>query len=300
MSVGNTGDISTLVARAREMKGKRGFLEFLFSNPVNARMLNRKCYFKGGQYCTWEKMKAKFRSCASLISALLMFALVMAASAQTRTVGVYIGDKFRYSITATWSSDDPNATAPDWIGDYKNTEWLEVSVTAISGTNITGKFAQRFRNETENTVDGWVDVDAGNGTLRNFFISANLAAGDTLYNSPSYSTWLINGTVPRTYLGSVRDTNYINITKPEGINLWNYSLYWDKLTGVLVDQFVGNTMQTGSYVYLWSIEFRIISSAPTPTPPISGAAYPIEWIVAIVAAIVIVIVVVVLILRRRK
>jgi len=217
----------------------------------------------------------------------LVSALVMAASAQTRIMGVDVGNKFRYSVAASWSSDDPNATAPPYIVDYKNTEWVEVSVTAVSGTNITGNFTQRLWNETERTVETWVDVDAGNGSLLLFFISANLTAGDTLYDSSSYSTRLINGTVPRTYLGGERDTNYLNVTSHDGTNTTG-SLYWDKLTGVLVDQFTENTYQTGNSTYSWSVEFQIISSDLWVVPEFSTWTPALLLLIALTSATIIV------------
>jgi hypothetical protein len=187
-----------------------------------------------------------------------VFSLVMSASAQTRTVGVNVGNKFRYSVDASWSSDDPNATAPSYLEDYNNTEWLEVSITAISGTNITGNDTRRYLNGTETTVDVYVDVYDGHGPLTLFFISANLTVGDSLYTYP-WDYMLINETVPKTYLSGVRDTNYVNTTS-YGTSNTNNSMYWDKLTGVLVDLCVENTYQIGNYTYSWSVEFQIISS----------------------------------------
>src|SRR5512136_3092562 len=101
----------------------------------------------------------------NLISSLLVFALVMSTSAQTRTVGVNIGNKWRWNSTATWSSDDPNATIPSYLVDVKDTEWSEVTIAAISGarTNVTGQGIKHYWNGTEATVDGWVDVDTGTG-----------------------------------------------------------------------------------------------------------------------------------------
>jgi len=175
-------------------------------------------------------------------------------------VGVNIGDKFRYDVTPTWSSTDPTATTPPFVVDYSNTEWVEISVTGISGTNITGQNTKHYKNGTETTVNGWVDVDSGNGSLTSFFISANLTAGDLVYTSPFHIGEFINETVPRTYLSEVRQTNHLNKVSIGGSSNQSTNLYWDQLTGVLVDMFIQNTYLTGGYTNSWSVEFEIISS----------------------------------------
>jgi hypothetical protein len=222
----------------------------------------------------------------SLISSFLVLTLVMAASAQTRIVGVDIGNKFRYSVTASWISDDPNATAPFYLVDYKDTEWLEINITAISGRNITGQNTKHYWNGTETAVDSWVDVDTGTGSLTSFFISANLTVGDTMYNS-SYFPQFINETVPRTYLDTVRDTNHIRTTS-DGISNTNYSMYWGKLTGVLVDMLVENTYQTDAYTTSWSVEFQIINSDIWVVPEFPTWTSAILMIIVLTSAIIIV------------
>ncbi len=111
----------------------------------------------------------------NLISTFLLLALVVAASAQTRTVGVIVGNKFRYSFAASWSSDDPSATPPSYLVDFNDTQWLEITITAISGTNITGQTTAHYKNGTENTGGVWVDVNTGPGNnVVSLFISAHL------------------------------------------------------------------------------------------------------------------------------
>src|SRR5512136_2450538 len=113
----------------------------------------------------------------NLLSLFLVFAPVVIASAQTRTVGVSIGNKWRWDSTANWSSDDPNATIPYYLADVNDTEWSEITITAISDTNVTGQGTKHYWNGTETTMDGWVDVDTGEGNLTLFLISANLTVG---------------------------------------------------------------------------------------------------------------------------
>lgn len=195
----------------------------------------------------------------NLIATFLLFALVVEASAQTRTVGVSVGNKFRYRATVGWSSNDTSATPDSYLGDANNTDWTEFTVTGISGTNITGQTITHYKNGTETTMSGWIDVNTGAGNATMIFISANLAAGDSLYTS-SYNTWFINETVPRTYSSGVRDTNHIDVTGLSGTVSSHYNVYWDKSTGVLVDQLRVITNQTGTFTATASLDVQIISS----------------------------------------
>jgi hypothetical protein len=201
----------------------------------------------------------------TLISTFLLLALVVAVSAQTRTVGVSVGNKFRYDNTIIWSSNDTSATPPSILVDANNTQWKERTVTAISGTNITGQMTTHCKNGTEITVGGWVDVDTGDSlNIALVFISANLSAGDSIGTNASITTWIINETVSRTYLNGVRDTNHVNITSSssDGTHTYrtNVHAYWDKATGVLVESLYENINQTGAYTTIGSSGQRIISS----------------------------------------
>jgi hypothetical protein len=198
----------------------------------------------------------------SLISAFLLFGLVVAASAQTRTVGVSVGNMFKYSVTAGWSSNDPSATPPSDLVDINNTQWTELTITAISGTNTTGQVTSLYKNGTEIISGGSVDVNTGDGeNLTEIVISANLAAGDSVYTSSSYNTFIINETLPRTYSGGLaRDTNHLTATSSSGYESYSTDLYWDKSTGVLVGLLQETTNQTGPYTTTFSEDIHIISS----------------------------------------
>jgi hypothetical protein len=168
---------------------------------------------------------------------------------------------FAYSLTATWSSNDPTATPPSVVVDANNTQSAELSITAISRTNITGQATSLYKNGTETTEDGWVDVNTGDGaSLPTFIISANLAANDSLYTAAPYNTWIINETVPRTYSGVERDTNHLNLVGSSGGQSLTTDMYWDKSTGVLVEEMTEYTNQTGGYTTTWSVDTQITSS----------------------------------------
>lgn len=203
----------------------------------------------------------------NLISIFSLFALVVAASAQTRIAGISAGNKFRYSATASWSSNDPSATPPSYLVDANNTQWTEITVTAISSTNITGQITNHYKDGHENTTGGWVDVNTGNGeNLTYFLISANLAAGDSMGTSVPYNTIIINETVPRTYPSGVRDTNHLDRTSSYGTQIYRTNFYWDKSTGVVVEALQEITNQTGAYTTTSLTHSQIISSDDWTVP----------------------------------
>jgi len=149
------------------------------------------------------------------------------------------------------------------------TEWMSISVEDVSGTNITFQYTTHFKNGTEGTEGGYVDIDTGKGNMTFMAISANLNANDTLYTSGDYSTWKINETIVRTYPDSVRDTNLFNM-------IWEYSWthnetqyyyyftenwFWDKSTGILVEDYFAEINQTGEYITTWSALASITESS---------------------------------------
>jgi len=192
----------------------------------------------------------------------LLFATVATALAQSGTVVVSAGDWFKYgNITVNWNSNDTSATPP--AGVQLNGATLTFNVTTISGTNVTGRLTTQYKNGTEITSSGWVDVDTGDGAnLPGLLISANLNAGDAVYSAGS---GVINETIPRTYPSGVRDTNHLNISDVSTVNATQFSysenLYWDKSTGVFVEESFNTLNQTGTYTTTLSEDFRITDSS---------------------------------------
>ena len=206
----------------------------------------------------------------NLISTLLLFALVVVASAQTRTPGVSGGNTFTWSYTVNWNSNDPNATVPSELVSINETQWAKVSLTAVLGTNVTGTVTTHFRNGTEATNDGWVDVDSGDGNITTLFISAGLVPSDSIYTVSPYNMWTINETVLRAYPSGARDTNHINTTATSSSFQGNLSettnLYYDQTTGALVEFSKAESNQTGTYLTTWLEEMQITDSSVWTVP----------------------------------
>jgi len=205
---------------------------------------------------------------------LLSAMVVTSVAAQPRVPGVAEGNWFKYStIDINWSSNHPNATFPppgyEWLEEMNETEWMRMSVVDVSGTNITFQTTGHYKNGNEETSGGYIDVETGDEENATFMaIAANLEADDTIYASGPYSTMKINETIVRTYPDEVRDTNHLNWTfedswtddDTEYYYYYTMNFYWDKETGIIVEDSFEEINQTGEYTTTWSAFSRITES----------------------------------------
>ena len=216
----------------------------------------------------------------TILSILLLSTIIITALAQPRIVGVTEGDWFKHvEITVEWNTNDTGATFPpkgwEWLEEWNQTEWMTSNVTAITNTNITALVNQYFKDDTEKTRIGWIDIDTGNSSqLTNetmdmtfMYISANLEENDALYSAGSYSDWRINETVTRTYPEETRHINHLNLTSEysyvNAITLYYYysmNYYWDKNTGILVEWTIQSINHTNQYLTTWSVTSKITDS----------------------------------------
>ena len=186
----------------------------------------------------------------ALVSVFLLSAMIAASPAQTRTVGVSKGDWFKYNVNFNWTSTDPSATTPISLNE---TERTMIVIMGVSGKNVSGQLTTYYKNGTEETVGGYVDIETGEGeNMTMFVVSADLGENDTIYTSNEWSDAKINETVVRTYPDSVRDTNHLNITatfySEESYQSMSLNYYWDKSTGILVE--LSEVVATVTYGYL--------------------------------------------------
>jgi parallel beta-helix repeat protein len=156
-----------------------------------------------------------------------------------RTVGVNVGDWFRLEVlNHTYYSNDPNPPVPSPQGIPK---WVGISVKEIYNTTIVFDHVSFYENGENETHTCYTDVNTGAGNSTLLFISANLDQGDSLYTGVFWTVYKINGTSFRTYLGTVRRTNHINVTATWQASSPDYNvtgtidLYSDRATGVSVE-----------------------------------------------------------------
>lgn len=210
-------------------------------------------------------------------------AVMASVVAQDRRVGVSEGDWFRYGcFVAYCSSNDPNETfhppGLEALRQTNETEWMLWSIHNVSSRSslppqrvVFLKIVTHYRDGTENTDTGYIDVNFGSGIMLFKVISANLNAGDSVYSDIHYSGSKISQTINRTYPRGARETNYMNRTRRWDV-LWINSetmngtmdeivrQYWDRATGVLVEYSSEIVKHIGNYTSTSSTSYRLIES----------------------------------------
>jgi hypothetical protein len=220
----------------------------------------------------------------TLFLVFLLSTVVATTSAQERIVGVAEGDWFKYGdFTVSWSSNDPwNPTFPpmgrEYLEEMNETEWMLVAVQNISHTIVFFHTVKHFKDGSEVTEEGYVNIDSGLGNMPFTAISANLDENDTIYTSNPFSIWKINKKAVRTYPDGVRETNHLNMTQKteiiryvdnstiNGTSFIFINYYWDSSTGILVERSYEVIEQVGEYLITLSMSYRITESSVWTVP----------------------------------
>ena len=245
------------------------------------------------------------------IGAFLLFLLCFTISgitiAQTQTVvGVTQGNVFEYDMSTSFSSTS-TSTPPAELVELNQTEWLRVTVTGVSGSQILTQITTHYRNGTEISSDGSSDIETGEGSGGPPFIGADLGKNDQINPSAS-EPWYINETVTRTYNDAPRETNHLRLEHTEesdtvGEFTQIYDYYFDKSTGVLVEytsefSYTGLTSITRSKLTssnVWLVHRDGGIQQDSPTDPSTTM-----YVAAAAVAITILIVAAAIILKKRK
>jgi hypothetical protein len=186
---------------------------------------------------------------AVLLVVIIILAFVIFLGLQSNQIvpGVKEGDVFTYDIKGFWNSTDPNATLPEAFLQLNMTEWYRITVTEVSGAQVSIDTTWRFNNGTELEGTGYVNVETGiNYPTQGFWAiyAANLRAGDQVRpNGPDRST--VNETITREYGASgTRETNrlslvleYYDADDPTYSTTWTeyINTNFDRQTGMLVE-----------------------------------------------------------------
>ncbi len=160
----------------------------------------------------------------------------------TYVPGVEPSDDVWYGTIRTyWGSIIP-IQKPPFITDFENVSWVDLEVRSVSGTTVTAVQTWAFANDTSRMVTISGDVSSGTG-LFPWIIAGALDQGDRIVNQPLAPT--INATISKTYAGATRLVNVFNFTYSiAGVNT-KLVYFWDKTTGVLLEQFY-NITATGA------------------------------------------------------
>jgi len=259
-----------------------------------------------------------------LLLAVLLAAFASIVFAVDYNVGVSEGQYVKYGNFVGVGAE------LEIFNDY---DWLNIQVTDVSGKEVTLLSTGQFKNGTATPGSGNIEVwNIETGTQNGApkpqgpIIAANLNEGDPI---PPPNTYIVNRTETRTYLGTSRSVNIVDVTIVAPIYTTTLTYVYDKVSGMLLEaqtvteqtqpqeiqQYSYSVVETnifGSATPTASTTSATISPtpqqtvsptasattpAPTPTPQ-SNTDLTILYL-AIIAMAIIIIIVGILILRRR-
>ncbi|MCX8150725.1 MAG: hypothetical protein N3D85_04405 [Candidatus Bathyarchaeota archaeon] len=169
---------------------------------------------------------------------LMLFLLFEGVAAQSMpvSVGVSPGDEFRYDLTFYWYSTNPADLVPAYLIEQNQTDYFQLTVQTTTSTTVVFNTSWRLLNGTIYNSTEIAEVSSGvTGCV--YVYAANLSAGGLLFPSSTTLPWRINSTEFRVYAGSFREINHISVnsTNIEGVVYSHMDLYFDKLTGIVVE-----------------------------------------------------------------
>jgi hypothetical protein len=150
------------------------------------------------------------------------------------TVGVSVGDWFKYEGTVEWEADEGVPFPPNpmitWLVPFNGTDWFRFNVTDVSGTLITVEALYHWKDGTNTTGTFVEDISSSSG----HFIGANMEVGDELAPStPITTASIIDETVEWEYDGITREINHAWMDVDDGTGNTGHLEWWyDKATGI--------------------------------------------------------------------
>ena len=184
----------------------------------------------------------------TVLSVLFLSAVLLPSLCQALTVGVQVGDWFKYEgELVSWEADPavpipPNEYATEVV-TYNTTDWFKYTVTAINGENVTFEVVTHWTNGSETTETLEEDM-ANSFTL--MCIDTDLGPGDVVRAEYDWSAvfgfaWIwpartLNASTDDPYVGGTRTANVLDWWHPpffEGADPTTRQIYhWDEATGI--------------------------------------------------------------------
>lgn len=158
--------------------------------------------------------------------------------------GLSVGDTFTYKLTGSTVLGSPDAVIPEEIWQYNETEYYQVTVSSINGTQVLLSTVWQFNNGTQITRPQIIDLSNGEKADPNGFwaiYSPNLKVKELLHPKGTDGL-IVNSTDTQTFANSTRTRNYwtttsqfVNTNDTTGNTMRNefFGVYFDKQTGIL-------------------------------------------------------------------
>lgn len=211
-----------------------------------------------------------------LLSAFLSSAMIVPALAQDMTVGVSVGDWFKYENRITeWTHEEAflpeGYFGPLTLADNE-TNFILYTVTDIlpvdGGANVTFTITYDWKNGSVTEGELVETVSTANQNL--FAIGANMEPDDmvsdefSFFGMMDYPARTINSTIDREYLNEViREANTLEYTIEIFGSPYDYVYQWDKETGMRVYyESHGDVAEFGdSPAYTYTVVSELVDSS---------------------------------------
>jgi hypothetical protein len=239
---------------------------------------------------------------AIVLACLISTALLTSSMATEYNPGVSAGQWTKYGNFTASGADVPSY--------FNDTDWMKIEITEVSGKNITLHMSGQYKNGTATDEEGvTVNIETSQSNMTTsgglFFITAaNLAENDVTFSMGTPAVqFRINKTETRTYLGTSRTVNIINITNHEdqlglGTTDQKYIGVFDKATGIMLEM---NVSMTSTMLPQANMQMSF-SITDTNLWVANTSGLPQDYLIYIVIAAVLIIVVAIaaLVMRKKK
>ena len=237
--------------------------------------------------------------------AILCTIFLRGAFAQNSAPGVSVGNEFVYNLKSSWASNDSNALMPNGLEEINMTDYYKVTVTAISGANVSTHTQWHYTNGTDVNSTGSVSTETT--TYQGGFwtiIASNLNAKDRVHSNLDQDQSTINETVMRDYGGYNRETNHLDLeflNEESDIPGATYSehviTFFDRQTGALVQLEDTHTYHNPDMAF--SVTWELVSQNAW-TGPEEDQASSLPIIILIVAVALVAVTLLIVLAYRKK
>jgi hypothetical protein len=218
----------------------------------------------------------KKKALLSALSVLLLSAIIAPVVAGPTDVVVHVGDWFKYEARVTqWISEDP-FLPEGYFGPLSlaenETNSIVYTVTAITpvtgATNVTFLITYNWKNGSVTTSTMEESVSNANQDI--FMIGADMAAPQMVSDHFDflgmgffdYPARYINRTFDYVNPTATRATNECNYTIDIMGSIYNYTMWWDKATGIRV--YYENHGDVGAIftaAYTYTVVYKLVDSS---------------------------------------
>ena len=195
---------------------------------------------------------------AVLVNFYLLFSLKMPVYT-TEVLGVNEDDWASYRVVSVWHSDIPGDVVPQHLIDINQTEWrLEVE-KVLGEESVRVSVTIDYHNGTKKREICEGNLRTGSGNLSMWVVRKNLKSGGLVHEEKELE---VNATQSLEFAGTVRQTVYAWFKQKEADgNIWSYSLFWDRETGVLCGEIISTIRTIEAHVSTAAIRMNIVDTS---------------------------------------